>query len=197
MKTYSLIVLLAFALFGCSGSPFTAVDSLTISDAGMSETADIAVTVTVAEDVGPETGARESEPETVDGSGSSSGEASTGSSSGGSGADSGPSSDSSPASDSGACVPGVTQCASDTQVETCGTNGQWGDATTCQYACVSGNCGGSCVPGATQCASYTQIEMCGVDGQWGVATTCPQTAEGLCCIAGGCSYPNGQGVCFK
>jgi hypothetical protein len=60
---------------------------------------------------------------------------------------------------------------SDTQVQTCGSNGQWGTATTCPDACVDVSCGGVCVPGATTpCAdacSDIGSETCGSNGQWG------------------------------
>jgi formylglycine-generating enzyme len=43
-----------------------------------------------------------------------------------------------------ACVPGTTQCASGTQVETCGSNGQWGSPWTCATGtCSAGACSGS------------------------------------------------------
>jgi hypothetical protein len=83
----------------------------------------------------------------------------------------------------GACDPGATQCTSDTQVESCGANREWGMSTMCPYACVGtgvgSNCGGSCVPGTTSCVNDTQIETCNAIAQWGVATTCT-TAPGTC-----------------
>ncbi len=75
----------------------------------------------------------------------------------------------------GVCTPGTTQCASDTQVQTCGADGQWATAT-CTYACVGASCGGTCKPGATQTCSVWNVscgcdvggnQTCGANGQWG------------------------------
>jgi hypothetical protein len=66
---------------------------------------------------------------------------------------------------------------SDTQVQTCGSNGQWGPATTCPAACVDVSCGGVCAPGAKQGCAYWDVscgcqqsgsQTCGTNGQWGV-----------------------------
>jgi hypothetical protein len=89
------------------------------------------------------------------------------------------------------CSPVATQCTSNTQVETCGADGQWGTATTCEYACigyVGGNCGGVCVPSTTQCAGSTGIETCGTNGQWQMTTTC---SGGQVCQSKVCVCPSG------
>jgi hypothetical protein len=83
--------------------------------------------------------------------------------------------------DSYSCTPGATQCTSETQLETCETNGQWGTATTCTYAClgyVGGYCGGVCIPNTTRCTSDTHVETCSMTGQWGAATTCTYACLG-------------------
>ncbi len=97
----------------------------------------------------------------------------------------------------GGCSPGTTMCVSDTQMEICGTSGQWGTSTTCAQACVGtvgtvgGSCGGVCVPGTTECASDTQVVTCGSGGQWGAVTTCPAGCLGTVgAIGGSCG-----GVC--
>jgi sulfatase modifying factor 1 len=100
----------------------------------------------------------------------------------------------------GNCAPGQTMCTSDTQVEMCGPNGQWGVATTCTNACVGmvgvvgGTCGGVCLPGTQACYSDTQLETCSTSGTWGAPSTCTNacvgtvgTAPGSCggvCVPG-------------
>jgi formylglycine-generating enzyme len=89
------------------------------------------------------------------------------------------------------CTPGATECTSDTQMETCGTNGQWGSAATCPSACVEGegglggNCDVMCIPTSTQC-SGSAAQKCGPDGQWANAQACsgttPFCANGACAI---------------
>ena len=75
----------------------------------------------------------------------------------------------------GVCTPGVTQCTSNTQLQTCGANGQWA-TSTCPDACVGSTCGGVCVPTSTQTCSYWDPgcgcgvgghQTCGSNGQWG------------------------------
>jgi hypothetical protein len=99
-----------------------------------------------------------------------------------------------------ACSPTTTECTSDTQVQTCGTDGQWGAATACADACVGavdvvgGNCGGVCVPNATQCTGNA-VETCGTSGQWGTAIPCmaaaPTCSQGACICPGGDAVSNG------
>lgn len=193
MKTSS-IVLLALTLFGCSGASFTATDPLATPDAGSAEAAN--VMAVVAADTGLMVASHES--------GSSSGGSSS-SSSGGTDSSPAPeeageapeadspssivvpdaaSSDAIATADAGSCTPGATQCASDTQVEVCSPSGHWETATTCPYACVSGNCGGSCVPGMCAVvnggASNAYIMACKSSGTWGIG--CP---SGQACSAGG------------
>jgi hypothetical protein len=71
------------------------------------------------------------------------------------------------------CSPQAAKCTSSTQMETCGTDGQWGVATTCTYACVGGSCGGVCAPGSTMsCSECTNAgtETCNSSGQWGTCS---------------------------
>jgi hypothetical protein len=90
----------------------------------------------------------------------------------------------------GVCVPGTTQCTSETQIETCSTIGVW-TASTCPDACVGtvetlgGNCGGVCVPGTTECTSGTQVATCNGVGQWSAPTTCSTTCIGAVGTVGG------------
>jgi hypothetical protein len=97
----------------------------------------------------------------------------------------------------GVCTPTATQCTSNTQVETCGSDGQWGAPTTCQYACVDdagGACGGVCMPGATQCSGES-VETCSSEGQW-ETTTC---SGGMTCSTStgmaACACPSGETDC--
>jgi hypothetical protein len=103
----------------------------------------------------------------------------------------------------GVCTPTATQCTSETQVETCGSDGQWEGPTTCQYACVDdagGACGGICTPGAMQCSGGA-AETCSSEGQWVTTTTC--SGGMTCAVSGGtaaCACPSGEtscgGTCF-
>ena len=53
-----------------------------------------------------------------------------------------------------ACTLGQTRCVNNnTQSEPCQSDGQWGTATNCMYACVGTACGGSCTPGHQQSAA--------------------------------------------
>jgi hypothetical protein len=89
---------------------------------------------------------------------------------------------STPDGETATCAAGTTECASGTQVKTCGADGQWGATTTCANVCVDSgvgsNCGGVCAPGATQCSTGTQVETCRSDGQWGAPTACPYVCVG-------------------
>jgi hypothetical protein len=96
-------------------------------------------------------------------SGSSSGSADVGSASeeasesGSENSDGGGSSSGGDDGGSGTCTPGATQCMSDTQVETCNSNGQWGTAVACSSSqtcagavcCLSWALGGVGVPAGT------------------------------------------------
>ena len=93
------------------------------------------------------------------------------------------------------CVPGTTECTSDTQMATCSTAGQWeSPAATCTYAClgtlntVPGACGGTCVPNSTQCTGSTAYETCGPLGTWVATTTCTASAP-YCSISNGTCGP--------
>jgi hypothetical protein len=95
------------------------------------------------------------------------------------------------------CSTTTMRCTSDTQMETCGADGQWGPATTCADACigaigaVGGRCGGACVPLAKQCMG-SGVETCGTDGQWGPVAPC--TAAAPTCSQGVCVCPSGDAV---
>lgn len=175
--------LTSIVLFGCGGDPFTVADSRATPDAGKVETSDIdAVDAagTLATDPA-DAGTVEVEPETRSiESGSGSGDSGLTSEETGlaldarSGDVDAADASNQTTTDSGTatCTPGATQCASATQVETCGANGQLGAATTCPYACTGGACGGSCVPGSAKCDSAMVIETCQPNGTWGVPTLC-------------------------
>jgi hypothetical protein len=67
----------------------------------------------------------------------------------------------------GTCAPGATMCVSESDFETCGTNGQWGAQQLCpNEACVNNGCTGVCSPGAFQCVG-SQPQQCQSDGTWG------------------------------
>jgi hypothetical protein len=93
------------------------------------------------------------------------------------------------------CTPTATQCTSDTQVETCGSDGQWGAPTTCSYVCTGGACGGVCTQGAMQCSGES-VETCSSDGQWETTTTC---SGGMTCSmtlgTAACACPSGEVNC--
>jgi hypothetical protein len=66
------------------------------------------------------------------------------------------------------CSVGGAQCTRDTQLETCGADGQLEPATTRTYACTGASCGGVCVPGSTadrSCLNNFCDETSGADGQ--------------------------------
>jgi hypothetical protein len=88
------------------------------------------------------------------------------------------------------CIPGQSRCVSDRLYETCTSPlGQWTDASTCGYACLTtdagGYCGGSCVPEAG----------CGAACSNGQQTpgTCDST--GTCIAGSGALQPCAPFVC--
>jgi hypothetical protein len=93
------------------------------------------------------------------------------------------------------CTDGTTQCVSSTEAETCGSDGQWGAPTTCEYVCAGGNCGGVCTPDATQCSGES-VETCSSEGQWETSTTC--SGGQTCSTSTGtaaCACPSGESNC--
>lgn len=103
----------------------------------------------------------------------------------------------------GSCGPGTTECVSDTEVATCGANGQWGGATTCPHACVGtvgmpgGSCGAMCTPGTTECSGGGLV-TCSANGQWGAPVACaasaPFCASGACTTVPPSCEPGGAGL---
>jgi hypothetical protein len=162
MRSMILPAGLLLLLCSCGGAPFTASDPLATPDAGTAETTD--VVTDVAADDGAATEADSGSSFVAPDAAASDASATTDASGGG-----------------WTCTPGATQCTSDTQVQTCGTSGQWGTATTCTYACTGGNCGGACVPNSTQCSSDTQVQTCDGTGTWQAATACANA-----CVSGNC-----------
>jgi hypothetical protein len=73
-----------------------------------------------------------------------------------------------------ACNPGSTQCASTTQVQTCGSNGQWGPASTCANGCTGGACS---VGGGTKSVFITSAAYSGnMGGLTGADAKCQMHA---------------------
>lgn len=82
----------------------------------------------------------------------------------------------------GGCVPASTQCASETERQTCDEDGEWGASEACTYACIGGACGGSCVPGERRCLDKTR-QQCSSVGEWeNDGAACPYV-----CSAGACT----------
>jgi hypothetical protein len=75
-------------------------------------------------------------------------------------------------------------CTSSTQVKDCSAQGNF-VASTCQYACVDGQCTGACVPGETRCVtSPERRQTCTAQGVWSTTETC---ANGKLCQGNGAS----------
>ena len=91
------------------------------------------------------------------------------------------------------CTLGQTRCVnSNTQVESCQSNGQWGPATGCMYACIGTACGGSCAPGTQQCSGNTANMTCGANYEWQAAVACPLASPpNPVCAGGHCAYHAG------
>jgi hypothetical protein len=85
----------------------------------------------------------------------------------------------------GDCVPGDTQCASVTDIQSCLATRTWGVSTECEFACVGTTCSGVCKPGDRQCSTNTP-QQCSNAGQW--------VSESGCGATGTCT---GEGVCKK
>lgn len=83
----------------------------------------------------------------------------------------------------GECRPGTTECRSNTELATCGTDGDWGNPQTCVNMACRGNpaaCGGECAPGTTACEDASTLLSCGSDGEYD-STDC--AASNRACIA--------------
>jgi hypothetical protein len=134
------------------------------------------------------------------GSGASSGSGSGSSSGSGSAANSG-----GDAGDAGGCVLAATRC-SGNGVQTCGSNGQWGNAVECAsyqtcmtttcvgepsdaslvpdgYVCGPGSCGGCCST-TGDCLGGYSVATCGVSGQG-----CKDCTSSGACSQGSCTTP--------
>jgi hypothetical protein len=79
----------------------------------------------------------------------------------------------------------MTECTSATNARTCGSNGEWQQATTCQFACVGKACGGSCKPNSKECldGAEPQYRTCGSSGEWSAPISC---APSPACVNGTC-----------
>jgi hypothetical protein len=198
-------ILSLLLLSACGGAPFTATDHAAADDAGHgAESApgdDALGLVQAPGEAGSTTG-----DAVVEGSGGSSSSSSSSSGgvsesgSGSSSSSSGGGSSSSSGSVGSTCTPGATQCASDTQVETCGTDGQWGAAMMCgarqrctgqtgSAACTC-NVDPVCTSALNVCATSSAVANCVQNDSGcfyeGSTTTCVNQT----CVAGAC-----VGVC--
>lgn len=90
----------------------------------------------------------------------------------------------------GVCDPGSTQCASGTEVQTCGQTGEWGDERACNFVCTGTDCGGVCQPNARRCKNNTQEQTCNAQGQWQDGQTCAFACVNNAC--GGVCKPGAQ-----
>jgi sulfatase modifying factor 1 len=85
----------------------------------------------------------------------------------------------------GLCIgkqPGAKVCDGLKSVQ-CGPDLVTSTETTCQYACVAGECTGVCAPGSKQC-SGNLLQTCSASGQWDAGTAC--TSPTPVCSAGQC-----------
>ena len=91
------------------------------------------------------------------------------------------------------CTLGQTRCVNNnTQSEPCQSNGQWGPATNCMYACIGAACGGSCTPGQQQCSGNTANVTCGANYEYQPAVACPLVSPpNPVCASGHCAYHAG------
>jgi hypothetical protein len=91
------------------------------------------------------------------------------------------------------CTLGQTRCVnSNTQSESCQSNGQWGPATNCMYACIGTACGGSCTPGQQQCSGNTANMTCGTNYEYQAPVACPLASPpNPICASGHCAYHAG------
>ena len=90
-----------------------------------------------------------------------------------------------------ACLSGTTDCADESSVRTCGSDGQWQEASPCpdDQTCLLDACGGDCREGDQRCVpGVDHYEVCGSDGTWGPPVDCGTGSvnswdvcrEGLC-----------------
>jgi hypothetical protein len=95
----------------------------------------------------------------------------------------------------GACLPAPSECTGPTQVRDCSAQGTW-STSTCQFACVEGQCTGACVPGSKRCiANPERRQECSNQGIFTTTETC---AGNKLCTGGGtsCVAPcAGQKLC--
>ena len=77
------------------------------------------------------------------------------------------------------CVPGSTTCETENAVQTCGPDGIWQPAQTCDALCVNGACG-TCVEGSTRCASHESQQTC-KGGRWTAVADCEFVCVGDAC----------------
>ncbi len=91
------------------------------------------------------------------------------------------------------CTLGQTRCVNNnTQSESCQSNGQWGTATNCMYACIGTACGGSCTPGQQQCSGNNANVTCGTNYEYQTAVACPLASPpNPICANGHCAYHAG------
>jgi hypothetical protein len=91
------------------------------------------------------------------------------------------------------CVPGAAECTSNTSLRECDTNGQWGESSTCTFACANNACGGECVPGASECLSTATVRTCSEEGLWSDPLECSAACVGTEC-SGECKPASTQCV---
>ena len=91
------------------------------------------------------------------------------------------------------CTLGQTRCVnSNTQAESCQSNGSWGPAQSCMYTCVGTACGGWCTPGTQQCSGNTANMTCGANYEYQPAVACPLASPpNPVCANGHCAYHAG------
>ena len=91
------------------------------------------------------------------------------------------------------CTLGQNRCLNNnTQSEACQSDGQWGPATNCMYACIGTACGGSCTPGQQQCSGNTANVTCGANYEYQPAVACPLASPpNPICTSGHCAYHAG------
>ena len=91
------------------------------------------------------------------------------------------------------CTLGQTHCVNNnTQAESCQSNGSWGPAQNCMYACIGTACGGSCMPGQKQCSGNAANVTCGTNYEYQPAVACPLASPpNPVCAGGHCAYHAG------
>ncbi len=87
----------------------------------------------------------------------------------------------------GTCIPGDTECVSETESRSCTKVGQWTEPAACANVCVGSSCGGVCQPGERSCdpddTTGKGKRLCNSMGEWEVGEACTAGE----CQDGGCT----------